>query len=68
LEKARVERDEEARLKMYQDIEQMILADLPAVPLYQSTERHVLVKPYVAGYYLAPIGIHTWKDISIKPH
>ena len=68
LEKAAVERDEETRLKMYQDIEKMILEDLPAVPFYQSWKSHVLVKPYVEGYYLAPIGVNIWQDISIKPH
>ncbi|TET41670.1 MAG: hypothetical protein E3J66_04970, partial [Dehalococcoidia bacterium] len=68
LEKAAVEQDEEARLRMYQDIEKMILEDLPVAPFYQSTKRHVLVKPYVEGYYLAPMGIHIWKDISVKPH
>jgi len=46
----------------------LILEDLPVVPFYQSTKQHVLVKPYVEGYYLAPIGIHIWKDISIKTH
>jgi len=68
LKKAAVERDEEARLRMYQDIEKMILEDLPVAPFYQSNKSHVLVKSYVEGYYLAPIGIHIWKDISIKPH
>ena len=68
LEKAAVEQDEEARLKMYQDIEKMILKDLPLAPFYQSSMSHVLVKPYVEEYYLAPIGIHIWKYISVKPH
>ncbi|MFC1995548.1 ABC transporter substrate-binding protein [Chloroflexota bacterium] len=68
LEKAAVEQNEEVRLKMYQDIEKMILGDLPVAPFYQSTKRHILVKPYVEGYYLAPMGIHIWKDISIRPH
>jgi len=66
---AAVERDEEARLKMYQDIEKMILEDLPAVPFYQSTKQHQLVKPYVEGFYpLPPIGINFWRDISVNPH
>ncbi|MFC1908262.1 ABC transporter substrate-binding protein [Chloroflexota bacterium] len=66
LEKAQVEQDEELRLKMYQDIEKLILADLPAAPFDQGSKKHMLVKPYIEGYYLAPIGIHVWKDISIK--
>ena len=68
LEKAAVERDEEARLKMYQEIEKMILDDLPAAPFYQRWKSHVLVKPYVDGYYLTPIGVNKWQEISIKPH
>ena len=68
LEKAAVERDEEARLKIYQDIEKLILEDLPLVPFYQGSKKNVLVKPYVEGFYLAPIGVNIWKDISVKPH
>lgn len=68
LEKAAVEQDEEARLKMYQEIGKMILEDLPAVPFYQSWKDHVLVKPYVEGFFLPPIGIKFWREIYIKPH
>ena len=68
LEEAAVEQDEEARLKMYQDIEKMILADLPAVSFYHSWKDHALVKPYVEGFFLSPIGIKFWREISIKPH
>ena len=68
LEEAAVEPDEETRLKMYQEIEKLILGELPAVPFYHSWKNHVLVKPYVEGYYLAPMGVNIWRDISIKPH
>jgi len=68
LEKAAVELDEEARLKMYQDIEKLILEGLPAVPFYHSWKSHVLVKPYVEGYSLTPIDANYWTEISIKPH
>lgn len=68
LEKAAVEQNKEARLEMYQKIEKMILDDLPAVPLYHSWKSHMLVKPYIEGFYLAPINLNVWKDIAIKPH
>lgn len=68
LEEAAVERDEETRLRMYQDIEKMILEDLPAAPFYQSWKSHTLVKPYVKGFFLPPIGIKFWREISIEPH
>ena len=68
LEEAAVELDEETRLKMYQDIEKMILEDLPVVPFYHSWKSHMLVKPYVKGFFLPPIGIKFWREISIEPH
>ena len=68
LEKAAVEQDEGTRLKMYQDIEKLILEDLPAVPLYHSWISHVLVKPYVEGYSLTPTDVNYWAEIVIRPH
>jgi len=63
-----VERDEETRLAMYQDIEKMILEDLPAAPFYQRWKSHVLVKPYVEGYSLTPTDANYWTVVAIKPH
>lgn len=68
LEKAAVEQDEGTRLKMYQDIEKLILAELPVVPLYHSWISHVLVKPYVEGYSLTPTDTNYWAEIVIRPH
>jgi len=68
LEKAAVEQDEGTRLKMYQDVEKLILAELPVVPLSHSWKSHVLVKPYVEGFYLTPIDANYWAKIAIKPH
>lgn len=68
LVKAGVERDEAARLKMYQDIEKMVLNDLPAVPLWWSTKTYTLVKPYVKGYVAFPIDINIWRELSVTPH
>ncbi len=68
LEKSAVEQDEAARLVMYQDIEKAILEELPAVPFYHSWKSNILVKSYVEGFYLAPIAVNIWRDISVKPH
>ena len=67
LEQAAVETDEEARMEMYQEIEQMLVDDAAFLPLYFG-ESYVLVKPYVEGYYLNPQGIPILKDVSILPH
>jgi oligopeptide transport system substrate-binding protein len=68
LKEAAVERDEAARLKKYQEIERMILQDLPAVPFSQSGKENVVVKPYVKGFSLPPINVNVWRDMSIAPH
>jgi peptide/nickel transport system substrate-binding protein/oligopeptide transport system substrate-binding protein len=68
LAEAGIEKDEAARIKKYQDIEKMILADLPAIPLYQSMKSYVLVKPYVQGYALTPLSINIWSEISVTAH
>jgi oligopeptide transport system substrate-binding protein len=68
LKEAAVEKDTDARLKKYQDIEKMILNDLPAVPIYSSIKSNFLVKPYVKGFSLFPIAINIWRDISITSH
>ena len=57
LEAARIEQDQEARFDQYNRIEQLIVDDAPWIPLWHSTERKVLVKPEVKGYYLLPMTI-----------
>lgn len=54
LEAARVEPDVATRIELYQQAEQMIVDDAPALFLYYS-ESYELVKPYVQGYVLAPV-------------
>jgi oligopeptide transport system substrate-binding protein len=68
LAEAGAEKDETARLKMYQEIEQLILADLPAIPMYQNLKSYVLVKSYVKGYVVTPIGINLWNEIYVASH
>lgn len=65
LDLAAVERDTATRMAMYQDIEKTILEDWVFVPTVWSRD-YVLVKPYVKGYFVAPMGIHILKDVSIS--
>jgi oligopeptide transport system substrate-binding protein len=48
LEKARVEADTARRMQLYAQAEEMIVADAPWVPLWNSVD-YVLTKPYVKG-------------------
>jgi oligopeptide transport system substrate-binding protein len=65
LEQARVERDVTKRIQLYQQAEQMLVTDAPALFIMHSIS-YVLVKPYVQGYMLTPIDIsygrYWWLD------
>ena len=65
LEMARVEGDIDARLAMYQEIEQTIVDDAPWLPLWFGRS-YFLVKPYVKGFTPAPMVIPYLKDIWIE--
>ncbi|MFC2038195.1 ABC transporter substrate-binding protein [Chloroflexota bacterium] len=65
---AGIENNDTNRLRQYQSIEQIILADMPAIPLYHSETNYAIVKPYLKGYTFNPISINIWTDISIDPH
>lgn len=54
LEKARVEKDVTKRMDLYQQAEQIIVNDAPALFLSHSMS-YVLVKPYLKGYILSPV-------------
>lgn len=56
LEQARVERDVNKRIQMYQQAEQMIVDDAPVLFTIHSLS-YTLVKPYVKGYIPTPIDI-----------
>jgi len=65
LEKARGERDNGARMRLYQEAEAIILKDGPWVPLWHS-KRHVLVKPYVQGYTSPPMIVPWLRSVSLS--
>ena len=57
LNKARVESDRSNRFDLYNQAEQRILDDAPWIPLWNSAEGYLLVKPEVKNYYLTPLSI-----------
>ena len=65
LERAAVEPDHEVRMDLYRQAERRILDDWVAVPIWHN-RRYVLVRPYVKGFQLTPIGIPILQHISIE--
>jgi oligopeptide transport system substrate-binding protein len=66
VEQARVEQNTAKRLQLYQQAEQIIVDDAPAIFTTHSLS-HVLVKPYIKGYVLTPIDIPLERYLSIEP-
>ena len=54
----------EARVRMLQDAEAMLLRDLPAIPVYFNT-RPYLIQPSVKGWYSNPLDDHSLKEVYL---
>ncbi len=65
LEEARTVGDPAQRMALYREIEQRIIEEAPAVFVAHSLSA-VLVKPYLQGYELTPIGVPQWHTLSIE--
>jgi len=56
LDEAAAAEDEARRYELYQEAEQRILEDTPLIPIYHDVQ-YTLVKPYVRGLHITPMGI-----------
>jgi oligopeptide transport system substrate-binding protein len=66
LEKAGMELDFDRSMTLYQEVEQKLVDDAACIPLW-FPQNYVLVKPYVSGYELNPMGFAWLDKVSIKP-
>ncbi len=67
LEAAAAEPDYDLSLALYQQAEQMLVDDAVCLPLSFGVN-YVLVKPYVSGYQLNPLGFAMLNKVSVAPH
>ena len=65
LAQAAIEQDSETRFGHYRDAEQMIIDDAPCLPLWFS-QNYVLIKPYVKGYVIGPLGIPLLSNVYLE--
>lgn len=65
LEEARTLSDSAQRMARYAEIEQQLVAQAPVAFIAHSLSA-VLVKPYVQGYELTPIGVPQWHTLSLS--
>ena len=62
-----MELDSQKSLELYQQIEQKLVNDAACLPLWFS-KNYLLVKPYVKGYVVNPLGVAMLNKVSIEPH
>ena len=67
VENARRTADQQERMVMYQQAEQMIKEEAPIIPLYYG-RNHLLIKPWLHGLPASMITGNILKDIIIEPH
>lgn len=65
LEQARTEQDTEARLRLYQDVERMLIEDAVWVPMFFDRS-YILVKPYVSGFTLPATVVERFRDVQVN--
>jgi oligopeptide transport system substrate-binding protein len=65
LDKAAVEGDNEKSLELYRQAEQKLVDDAACLPLWFG-ENYILVKPYVQGYKLTPLGFAWLEKVTIS--
>ena len=65
LEMAAVETDGDLSLGLYRQAEQKLVSDAACLPLWFG-RNYILVKPYVDGYDLNPMGYAMLNEVSIK--
>ncbi len=66
LEKAGVEMDSKKSLELYQQAERKLVEDAACLPLWFG-QNYTLIKPYVKGYNLNPMGFTMLNTVSIEP-
>ena len=67
LEMAGIEQDGDLSLELYQHAEQKLVDDAACLPLWFG-RNYILVKPYVKGYNLNPLGFPMLNSVSMEPH
>jgi oligopeptide transport system substrate-binding protein len=67
LDRAGVEQNSELSLALYQQAEQKLVADAACLPIYFG-QSYILVKSYVEGYKLNPLGFARLNEVSVKAH
>ncbi len=67
IQKANQTLDQNQSFSLYQQAEQVLVNDAACIPISFS-KNYTLVKSYVKGYTISPLGFATVNKVSIAPH
>ncbi len=67
MEQANTEPDTDKSFALYQQAEQKLVDDAACIPLLFG-ENYLLVKPYVKGYKVNPLGYARLNSVTVEPH
>ena len=67
LDRAGVEQDSALSLALYQQAEQLWVKDAACLPLCFG-QNYIMVKPYIKGYNLNPLGFARLNEVLVEPH
>ncbi|MQF69286.1 peptide ABC transporter substrate-binding protein [SAR202 cluster bacterium AD-804-J14_MRT_500m] len=62
---ARTETDTNLRYNTYQQVEELIVANAPWIPLWHGGEQRILIKPWVENYYLTQLIVPRLRFVEI---
>jgi ABC-type transport system substrate-binding protein/DNA-binding SARP family transcriptional activator len=67
VEGARRALDQDARIELLRQADQILMQEAPMVPLFYGRQ-HMLVKPWVSSFPISALNRWYWKDTIIEPH
>jgi ABC-type transport system substrate-binding protein/DNA-binding SARP family transcriptional activator len=67
VEQARQALDQEARIELLRQADQILMHEAPLLPLFYGRQ-HLLVKPWVSSFPISALNGWYWKDTVIEPH
>ena len=67
IQQAREMMDQEGRMALYRQAEQILVEEAPIIPLLDG-RLSMLIKPWVRRFPTSPVKWWHWKDVVIEPH
>ncbi|MCC8373729.1 oligopeptide ABC transporter substrate-binding protein OppA, partial [Photorhabdus bodei] len=54
-------------IEYFQQAQDILTKDVPSIPIYYYVSAK-LIKPYIGGYYISPLGLMSSKDLYVINH